>query len=332
MKSLSLSAPRQLHSATDTLSTRKGLALLGFIRSTRSRPFVQSRAGTDRVFGGKPGPGGGRHVRDPSHQAPQAGAHSSLCDCSWEGLVSARNYHVIAVKQIKRISRFIVFRFAAYQWNYRSGTAPDRLSTSTALAAHLKRFIGPLLHSVQGCLDQHVIPAYGLQARHMALLVDPDIDHNVALNVLVLGLFGVVVGPAVSNSPVDCVPTCSGLDSTGMPSAVAMATTLNNASFGVGKLFGYKTGMRSARWSQTGRPRRYQIRRYFHCSRPSGMPQQKAGWPHVLCASATLPCPLICRLEQFIVLDLVRDTCLGYRNRRSLDEQLVGLSRRKLHP
>jgi hypothetical protein len=83
---------------TDALSTQKGLAYPGFYEMNPvARPFVQSRAGAAAYSAGSLG-----LVAASMYVAHRTNHHKlerilPFAIAGWEGLVSARNYHVIAL-------------------------------------------------------------------------------------------------------------------------------------------------------------------------------------------------------------------------------------------
>lgn len=82
----------------DTLSTQKGLSYLGFYEiNPVARPFVQTRAGASVYAAGSLGlVAAGMYVahRTNHHKLERI---VPFAIAGWEGLLSARNYHVIAL-------------------------------------------------------------------------------------------------------------------------------------------------------------------------------------------------------------------------------------------
>ena len=81
----------------DALSTQKGLSLPGFYEMNPiARPFVQTRAGAAAYSAGSFG-----LLTGAMYVAHKTGHHKlerilPFATAGWEGLLSARNYHVIA--------------------------------------------------------------------------------------------------------------------------------------------------------------------------------------------------------------------------------------------
>ena len=81
----------------DALSTQKGLAYPGFVEMNPiARPFVQSRAGAAVYNGGSFGLMAGLMYWAHKKEHHKLERILPLAVGSWEGLLSARNYHVIA--------------------------------------------------------------------------------------------------------------------------------------------------------------------------------------------------------------------------------------------
>jgi hypothetical protein len=84
----------------DALSTQKGLAYPGFAEMNPiARPFVQSRAGAAVYNAGSFGLMAGLMYWAHKKEHHKLERILPLAVGSWEGLLSARNYHVIANRQ-----------------------------------------------------------------------------------------------------------------------------------------------------------------------------------------------------------------------------------------
>ena len=83
--------------AADALSTQKGLAYPGFVEMNPvARPFVQSRMGAAAYNAGSFGLVAGLMYWAHKTEHHKLERILPLAVGSWEGLLSARNYHVIA--------------------------------------------------------------------------------------------------------------------------------------------------------------------------------------------------------------------------------------------
>jgi hypothetical protein len=84
----------------DALSTQKGLAYPGFVEMNPiARPFVQSRAGAAAYNAGSFGLMAGLMYWAHKKEHHKLERILPFAIGSWEGLLSARNYHLIATRQ-----------------------------------------------------------------------------------------------------------------------------------------------------------------------------------------------------------------------------------------